>query len=38
MSRIVSAMAGALRAGAVPTVRRMPRSVALTASLLVGGS
>jgi hypothetical protein len=34
----LSAVAGALRTGALPAVRRIPRSVALTASELVGGS
>ena len=38
MARAVSATAGALRAGAAPIARRMPRSVAFTISLLVGGS
>lgn len=38
MSGSVSATAGTLRAGAVPSVRRMPRKVALTASVLVGDS
>ena len=33
-----SAVAGLLRSGAVPMVRRMPRSIALTPSALVGGS
>ena len=34
----LSAVAGAFRAGALPSVRRIPRTVALTASELVGGS
>jgi hypothetical protein len=38
MSFVISATAGALRFGAAPIARRMPRSVALTASALVGGS
>ena len=38
IARTLSAVAGALRLGALPVVRRMPRSVALTPSELVGGS
>jgi len=38
MATILSAVAGALRAGGLPTVRLMPRKVALTTSELVGGS
>jgi hypothetical protein len=38
MARACSARPGALRAGAAPTARRMPRSVARTCSELVGGS
>jgi hypothetical protein len=38
MAVTTSAVAGLLRSGAVPMVRRMPRSTALTPSALVGGS
>lgn len=38
IARIRSAVGGAFCVTAVPTVRRMPRSVARTSSLLVGGS
>src|ERR1700756_5303820 len=38
MATTLSAVAGALRTGAAPTVRRVPFTVALTTSLLVGGS
>ncbi len=38
MSRMISATAGALRTGAAPIDRRMPRRVALTVSELVGDS
>jgi hypothetical protein len=38
MATTLSAVAGVLRTGALPIVRRMPCTVALTTSLLVGGS
>jgi hypothetical protein len=38
ISSTTSAVAACLRSGAVPIVRRMPLSVALTSSELVGGS
>jgi hypothetical protein len=38
IAQSLSAVAGALRVGAVSTLRRIPRIVAFTASELVGGS